>query len=344
MKISLENDACLVTIESFGGAITDFHFKDAAQVNPLSFAFTPGQMPENNKNGAPYRGHFLCAGRWGFPSEGEIKNGLPNHGEAANIEWQTATGKDSISMQALAKKEGLHIERTVQLDKDNAVIAVNECFTNINPLGRLYNVVQHPTLATPFLNKATIVNCNATIGFDQRNYPDAAKNSFQFPQVKDNKGNSFSLNNPQEKYNSVFSFVVDASSNIGWLTAYSPMHNLLLGYVWKRSDYPWIHLWQHWNEDKIMYRGIEFGTAGIHQPFPEILNTATELFGEKTFAYIDAGEAVCKKYFAFIYKTENDFTETESITVAADLIEIKTKENKTIKLATSISLINELQG
>src|SRR6478609_540586 len=126
MKISLENDACHVTIESFGGAITGFHLKDAAQINPLSFAFTPGQMPENNKNGAPYRGHFLCAGRWGFPSEGEIKNGLPNHGEAANIEWQTATGKDSISMQALAKKEGLHIERTVQLDKDNAVIAVNE--------------------------------------------------------------------------------------------------------------------------------------------------------------------------------------------------------------------------
>ena len=344
MKISLENDACHVTIESFGGAITGFHLKDAAQVNPLSFAFTPEQMPQNNKNGAPYRGHFLCAGRWGLPSEGEIKKGLPNHGEAANIEWQTAKNNHNVSMQVTAKKEGLHIERTIELDTHNAVIAVSECFTNINPLGKLYNVVQHPTLAAPFLNTATIVNCNATIGFDQVNYLDAVKNSLQFPQVKDNNGNSFNLKNPQEKYNSVFSFVVNGNSNIGWLTAYSPVHHLLLGYVWKRSNYPWIHLWQHWNENEMLYRGIEFGTAGIHQPFPEILNTATELFGEKTFAYIDAGEKVCKQYLAFMYKTGNDFTETESITVTANCIEIKTKENNIIKLATSINLINELQG
>jgi len=342
MKLSLENDACLVTIESFGGAIVDFRLKDAAQINPLSFAFTQDQMPENNRNGAPYRGHFLCAGRWGLPAAGEIKNGLPNHGEAANIAWQTARDNHILSMQAVANKEGLNIERTIELDEHIAVIAVSECFTNINPLGRLYNVVQHPTLAAPFLNAATIVNCNATIGFDQAQYSDAAKNSFQFPQVKDNNGNCFSLNNPQEKYNSVFSFVVDANSRIGWITAYSPVHNLLLGYVWKRSDYPWIHLWQHWNETEMLYRGIEFGTAGIHQPFPEILNTATQLFGEKTFAYIDAGETVCKKYLAFIYKTGNDFTGTENITAAANCIEIKTKENKIIKLATSINLINEL--
>src|SRR6478736_3595198 len=117
MKISLENDACHVTIESFGGAITGFQLKDAAEINPLSFAFTQEQMPENNRKGAPYRGHFLCAGRWGLPSEGEIKSGLPNHGEAANIEWQTAKDNHGISMQTTAGKEGLHIERTIELDK-----------------------------------------------------------------------------------------------------------------------------------------------------------------------------------------------------------------------------------
>jgi hypothetical protein len=59
-------------------------------------------------------------------------------------------------------------------------------------------------------------------------------------------------------------------------------------------------LWQHYENDKIQYRGIEFGTAGIHQPFKEILDTATTLLGEKTYAYLDAGEIVSKSYLSFI--------------------------------------------
>ncbi|MEP6465714.1 MAG: hypothetical protein ABJB05_05395, partial [Parafilimonas sp.] len=234
MKISVENNFCVLTIDLSGGAIIDFHLKDNAQINPLSFAFTPVQMPANNKNGAPYQGHFLCLGRWGLPSDGEIKNGLPNHGEAANILWQeTAKTNTTLRMQTTAKLEGLHVDRTIELDNNNAVFAVKETVTNINVLGRLYNIVQHPTLAAPFLNKSTIINCNASIGFDQTQYHEAEKNSFHFPHVKDHKGNTFNLKNPQVNYNAVFSFVINKNDNIGWLTSYSKQHNLLFGYVWK---------------------------------------------------------------------------------------------------------------
>ncbi|HEY2727407.1 MAG TPA: hypothetical protein VGI61_09560 [Parafilimonas sp.] len=115
----------------------------------------------------------------------------------------------------------------------------------------------------------------------------------------------------------------------------------MFGYVWKRSDYPWIHLWQHFENNKIKYRGIEFGTAGIHQPFKEILNTATELFGEKTFAYIDAGESIYKKFFSFIYKTKNDFSEVENIEINTNCIRIKTINN-VVEIATSFNLKDEL--
>src|SRR5215471_14870033 len=157
MKTSLENNYCLLVVDDFGGAITDFHLKEDTQINPLSFAFTKEQMPENNKNGASYQGHFLCLGRWGLPSEGEIKAGIPNHGEPANIYWETIVkNNNELHMQTTAKLEGLHIERSIQLDKSNAVFRVEEIITNINPLGRLFNIVQHPTLAAPFLNASTI--------------------------------------------------------------------------------------------------------------------------------------------------------------------------------------------
>lgn len=344
MKFSLENDTSTISVESFGGAITEFFCKGESKINPLNFAFSSQQMPGNNKTGAPYRGHFLCAGRWGEPSEGEIKNNVPNHGEAANIDWQVEKNNNQLRMQTTALKEGLHIERIIEQDKHLPVFTVSETFSNINVLGRLYNVVQHPTLAAPFLNAGTIINCNATLGFNQEQYVQAEQKRCCFPEVEIPGGNVFNLKNPQEKYNSVFSFIVEASNTIGWLTAYSPVHRLLFGYIWKRSHYPWIHLWQHWNEDTISYRGMEFGTAGIHQPFHEILQTANQLFGEKTFAYIDAGESVCKKYCSFMYKTEDDFTETDNVTIAENCIIITSKEGKNTRIETSINLTNELSA
>jgi len=341
MKIILENLSSSLTVDLFGGAITNFHLKYNNNLNPLSFSFTKEQMPENNKTGAPYQGHFLCLGRWGLPSEGEIKAGVPNHGEFANILWaKKESGNNKLGMEATANKEGLHIERIIQLDENNSVFVVKEIVTNIHPLGRLYNIVQHPTLASPFLDESTIVDCNATVGFDEAFYKEATKNNFQWPQVKDNKGTIFDLRNPQINYNSVFSFIADHESEYGWITAYSSRHRLLFGYLWRRSDYPWIHLWQHWDESKIKYRGIEFGTAGIHQPFKEIIDTAPGLFGEKTFAYIDAGETISKNYFSFIYKLKDEFAGVDDISIANDAIQIKLN-NQTISIQVSPELIHE---
>jgi hypothetical protein len=137
---------------------------------------------------------------------------------------------------------------------------------------------------------------------------------------------------------------VNEKEEFGWLTAFSPKYHLLIGYVWKRFDYPWIHLWQHWNNDKISYRGLEFGTAGIHQPFEEILNTATTLFGEKTFAYIDAGESVSKKYISFLCETNTGYSETENILIRGNEIQVKGVGDEMIKIVATKNLFNELSA
>jgi len=336
MEISKRNETAAFTVDLLGGAITNFHLRDSDRINPLSFAFSKDQMPDNNKAGAPYRGHFLCLGRWGLPSAGEIKAGVPNHGQIANILWQQKdAGELVLTMEATSTLEGLHVERSMQLDQNDPVVAVKETVSNVNPLGRLYNMVQHPTLAAPFLKASTIISSNSTTGFDQARYKQVAENTFTWPNVKDENGDFIDLRKPAGKYNSVFSFVADKNAETGWISAYSPEFNLLFGYVWKRSDYPWIHLWQHWEDDAIKYRGIEFGTAGIHQPFAEILNTSTQLFGERTFAYIDAGESVSKKYFSFLYKPGKKVTGVNDIRIENEYINIVINQDETIRLHIS---------
>lgn len=301
-RITLENGRASLSVALYGGAFTDFHLS-GRPVNPLTFKFSERQMPLNNRPGAPYRGHFLCLGRWGPVSKGEMAAGVPDHGQASNIEWQIQKPENrfSVDMQVDCDLEGLSVRRKVVLDKTEPIFAVQEKIKNFRPLGRLYNMVQHPTIAHPFLDGSTIVNCNGTMGFDQFRLAATLKKPFVWPGGKDKKGRVLDLANPSREYNSVFSFVVDKKCKFGWLTAYNPGHRLLFGYIWPRADYSWIHLWYHWEKKRIKYRGLEFGTAGIHKPFGEIISTATELLGEKTVQYIDAGQTITKHYLSFLY-------------------------------------------
>lgn len=315
-KMMLHNGSASVTADLFGGAITRFRL-DKIDMNPLSFSFSPEEMPENNQPGAPYRGHFLCLGRWGPPSEGERLAGMPDHGQFANMLWQGYTVRDQsvIRMQADSSLEELSIRREIILDEREAVYGVKEVVKNEYGRGRLYNMVQHPTLAFPFLDGDTLVNCNASYGFDQFRSGHPERRALQWPAGTDGKGRPVDLRRPDKKYNSVFSFIVDRGSEYGWITAFNPRRRLLLGYLWRRSDYPWIHLWQHWEEDRIKYRGIEFGTAGIHQPFKKILETGVQLFGEKTVEYIDAGESVGRNYLSFLLEMAGDGGGVEQVKI-----------------------------
>jgi hypothetical protein len=231
-------------------------------------------------------------------------------------------------MEVIAELEGLKVTRVLKMDTIAPVILVKETFVNIRPLGRLYNIVQHPTLAAPFLDASTVIDSNAATGFDQAFYQQASERKLQWPWVKNPEGNSYDLRNPTCDYNSVYSFVVDPQSQYGWIAAFSPNHRLVFGYIWRRRDYPWIHFWQHWDAGGIQYRGIEFGTAGIHQPFQEIVFSATRLFGEKTVGYIDAGESVTKKYFSFIYSVKGDFAGIADIDIDEGGLRLKLKDGQ----------------
>jgi hypothetical protein len=56
-------------------------------------------------------------------------------------------------------------------------------------------------------------------------------------------------------------------SSIGILYRVSAVGQVF-GYCWKRADYPWISLWCCEREGGYLSRGIEFGTTGLHKPFP----------------------------------------------------------------------------
>jgi hypothetical protein len=73
-----------------------------------------------------------------------------------------------------------------------------------------------------------------------------------------------------------------------------------------------LNLWRHVQDGKPLARGLEFGTTGLHQPFP-VLMSKPRIFGRPTFTYLDAGASVARVYAAFLMKVPDDFAAVDSL-------------------------------
>jgi len=68
-------------------------------------------------------GALLCLDRWGPPSDAELRNGMPFHGEAARVEWKQIgaaehlAGRIVVTMEATLPLAGLDVRRTVGLSE-----------------------------------------------------------------------------------------------------------------------------------------------------------------------------------------------------------------------------------
>ncbi len=247
--------------------------------------------------------HFLCLDRWGQPSAGEQRAGVPFHGEATRVEWKIESATCAkLTMVASLPMAGIDIRRRARLVGKDAVLVVQETVTNRNSMVKIYNMVQHPTICPPFLDEHTIVDCNAGRGFMQSSpmpYPE--KPSVHWPEAlyDGEVVNQRFLTNTENP--NVTSYVINGRT--GWATASSPRNNLVLGYIWRTSDYPWFNVWRHIGSDyKPRARGLEFGTTGLHQPLGVLLEKGT-IFNRKLFTYLDAGETKTRTYVAFLAET-----------------------------------------
>ena len=87
---------------------------------------------------------------------------------------------------------------------------------------------------------------------------------------------------------------MDPRRSDAWFSAVNPKQGLMLAYVWKRADFPWIGNWEQsygrkespW-DGKSLTRGMEF----TNTPFPVSLREAVDMGrfqGEKTFRWLTA--------------------------------------------------------
>jgi hypothetical protein len=298
-RLVLESAAATLTVERTGGVFSAFRLA-GDDVNPLAGM-----------------GHFHCLDRWGQPSAAEEKNGMPFHGEAYKVDWRISRAPERrdgalhAEMAATLPIAGLEVRRTIHLRESAALVLVDEQVTNRNRLGRIYNIVQHPTIGGPFLDLETRVDAGAGRGFMQSSpLPNPERPQVRWPGAL-HGGKAVDIRRLADDPNpNVVSYEV--KGELGWTTACNPRRRRLLGYVWRRSDYPWFNAWRHVENGKPALRGLEFGTTGLHQPFPVLVEKG-RIFDLPLYTYLDAGESRTRPFAAFLLRTPQGFEGVESV-------------------------------
>ena len=111
--------------------------------------------------------------------------------------------------------------------------------------------------------------------------------------------------------------LMDPAREQAFFLAYSPKSKVLFGYVWKRSDFPWLGRWEEnlsrklppW-DGKTKTIGMEFAASAMPETRRKMIER-NKMFGHRTYCWIPARSKVKIAYCAFI-TTADSIPETVS--------------------------------
>jgi hypothetical protein len=319
--VKMETNNVVLMVNLNGGAFFDFHLKDLP-VNPINWRMKDTINP-------PFMGHFLCFDRWGPPTPAEEANGFHHHGEASTEPWKmlaeplSQNGKITCSMMCTLPMGGLQLKRKIELSENEPVFFVTEEIKNLNKYGRMFNIVQHVSIAPPFLDTTTLLDNNTIKGFQGKE--DGSLNQeepvLNWP-VAIHDGETVNFRQFKNKWPRVSTFLYDQNDEYGWVTACNAKENIMLGYIWKTADYPWINFWRAMENGIPVAYGMEFGTTGLHETFP-IVAKKGKIFNQNIYDFIDADQVISKSFTAFLAKIPDDYKGVKKIEINNSLLTIK---------------------
>lgn len=326
-RIVMQGDQAQLVFDLGGGGIVGFCLTNpqltANGLTPLAWN-TPGEDDLEPREMA----HFVVLDRWGNPTEAEARNGMTFNGEATHVQWrvtQAPETRDGVVKASVATDlplAGLTLNRTMCLT--GTVLQIEERLTSRNAIGRPFNMIEHATIGPPFLDEEVVVDTKVKQGFTQEfelRTPTPEEPVVSWPNYIYN-GHEINMRRLHDIAGPlVTSFIFDDEQENAWVTACNPSKELMIGYLWKTQDFPWLNLWRHVVDGHPMARGMEIGTTGLIQPFP-VLAKKRQIFDRQLFEWIDAGETIIKHLTAFLAPVPADFRGVTDVQQADGVITV----------------------
>jgi hypothetical protein len=219
------------------------------------------------------------------------------------IDFDISAGQDHLTARAMLPVAQLAFERRIELAGRRVMI--QETVENLSALDRPIAWTQHATLGPPFLERG--ITQFRTPATRSRTLTD--QQDFMWPRLPESAAGparDLRVYTDAASSGGFTTHLMDPQQERAFAFAYSPNSQVLFGYVWQRSDFPWLGIWEEnhsrtqppWN-GRTMTLGLEFGVS----PFPESRRAMIDrhvLFDTPCYAWIPAKKKRTVHYYAAI--------------------------------------------
>jgi hypothetical protein len=367
----LNNGIVQLTMLTGGGHIADFQLLDptGSSVNSLWEAPWPTMDPDTFRKGdlsknvrkygpapigkflAAFTGHAVCVDYFGVPSEAEATQGLALHGEAANTRWKLLELEQSstearLSLAVRLPAAGLRLRRELRLRRNESVVYVEESLTNERTQDHFFHWTQHVTLGPPLLHPdESFIALSGTRAVTwPHGYEGASlvrdNQEFTWPEAPAVEGGKANLARPftRDGKGFVVAVLLDPHRELGFVAAVNWKLGLLLGYCFRRADFPWVAIWEEnvarkgspWN-GTTRARGLEFGSTPLPIGKEETFARGS-LFNTPTFRRIPAQSELRAPYIAFLSKVSSGWRSIRDIQLKRDKIIVVEERGEQLEL------------
>ncbi len=325
----LANDRLELTVLIQGASLANLTLKeDPEKLSPL---WNPSRMARElgaKPGGGAGLGHFVCVDGFGPVSPEEQAAGLQGHGEAHRQQMEVrAAGRDRVTLAARLPLLQENFTRTIRLVDGEQVVYVETELENLLAFDRPVCWAEHATIGSPFLQPwKTVVDMPAARSLTRRHPPKPGAlprrlksfEEFTWPMAPAVAGGVLDLRAAPANPNSIdhTTCLLDPGREFVWVTALNTEKRLLVGYVFRRSEFPWLQNWENYQPTLKMARGIEFSTMPFDVPRREAIDTH-ELLGGPTYRWLPAKSKIGSRFLLFYARAPEGMRKVDDVRLEA---------------------------
>ena len=332
-SLTLSNETLDLTFLPQGASIASVILRDEGKLSPLWNPVRMNRELGRKADASSMTGHILCIDGFGPPSPEERQAGMPFNGEAHTQAFDVHSSKNGSTAEVrLTAKLPIAQEavaRTLRLVDGENVVYVETQLENLLSFDRPVNWGEHATVGSPFLqpgvtvfdlsgerSRTTAYTALATPMDSTSQRRLVSDQEFNWPMAPGRDGKTVDMRETPENphYVDHVATLMDTSRKLEWATALNPKQRLILGYVFRREDFPWVQTWGSYPPSMKLARGMEFAT----QPFSASRHDAVtegSLFGTPTYRWLPAKSKITTRFLMFYARVPEGFTKVDDVRV-----------------------------
>ncbi len=242
-----------------------------------------------------------------------------------------------------------NFRRTIHLVEGEQVVYVESELESLLAFDRPINWGEHATIGPPFLELGkTVVEMSATRAMT-RSYDSQSANpphrladfkEFQWPMAPGVKGDTIDVRPTPETtpLGDHTTSLMDPSRELVYVTAFHPDRRLLLGYIFRRAEFPWTQLWENYPANGRLARGLEFAVQPFDMPRRDVIQQNT-LLGAPTYRWLPAKSTITAAFLMFYTRTPEGMRRVDDVRLEDGRIVIEDRSSRTsLTLAASRGL------